>query len=98
MPTITGGKSVFSHESDVWLLLRFSRILLGVLLSAATAAAAAAASASASASASAAAVAAAGLCYDPHLVRSVRILSFSRVVNNLQWRLFQMLHIDINIV
>jgi len=41
MPTITGGKSVFSHESDVWLLLRFSRILLGVLLSAATAAAAA---------------------------------------------------------
>ena len=45
-----------------------------------------------------AAIAAAGLCYDPHLVRSFRILFFSRVDNNLQWRLFQMLHIDINIV
>ena len=82
MPTITGGKSVFSHESDVWLLLRFSRILLGVLLSAATAAAA---SASASASAAAAAVAAAGLCYDSQLVHwRILGLSFSRVVNNLQ--------------
>jgi hypothetical protein len=87
MPTITGGPSVFSHESDVWLLLRYSRILLGVLLSAATAAAA---SASASASAAAAAAAAAGLCFARHPICGVitlryqSLLSFSNAQTELQ--------------
>ena len=44
MPTNMAGPSVFSQESDVWLLLRLVlRFLLGVLLSAAAATAIAAA-------------------------------------------------------
>ncbi len=51
------------------------------------------------AAAAAAAIAAASLCYDPRLVQwRFLVLFFSRVVSNLQWRFFQMLHIDNKVV
>ena len=60
---------------------------------------AAAAIATATAIAAPAAVPPIGLCYDSHLVQwRLLVLFFSRVVNKLQWRSFQMLHIDSNVV